>query len=263
MAVFHVHKTKNFTVMSNVHLRDMNLSLKAKGLLSMMLSLPDDWDYSIAGLCAICTESDTAIRSAIKELEQNRYLVRTRHQDEHGKFSYDYEVYEEPHAENPNADEPHADEPHTENPHTENRHTVGTTYTTYTSYTPYTPYPEQNTQKQKTENEERNNISPSREAREETDEAFEVFWKAYPRKVGKQDARRAFNRIPRSAWPQILPAIESQKTSRQWQDADGRYIPHPATWLNRGGWEDQLEQRPCASQNPFLAALQNMRGDTA
>lgn len=280
MAVFHVNKTKNYTVMSNTHLRDMSLSLKAKGLLSMMLSLPDDWDYSIGGLCAICTESDTAIRSALKELEQQRYLVRTRHQDEQGKFSYTYEVYEQPYAENPHtdepcADEPHTDEPHTENPYTENRHTVRTPYSSYTSYTRNTTYSKQNTDKQSTEepkkeNEKRKNGSPlspspspqGNSERENTDAAFAVFWEAYPRKVGKQEAARAFARIPKSAWPLLLPAIEAQKTTRQWQDAGGRYIPHPATWLNRGSWEDEVEPCRQQSRNPFLAALQNMGGDT-
>lgn len=69
MSVIRVHKSKNFTVMSNVHLRDKNLSLKSKGLLSMMLSLPDDWEYSIAGLCKICKENETAIKSSINELK--------------------------------------------------------------------------------------------------------------------------------------------------------------------------------------------------
>ena len=75
MSVIRISKSKNYTVMSNIHLRDKNISLKAKGLLSVALSLPDDWNYSLSGLASICKESITAIRSAIKELCQNGYAT--------------------------------------------------------------------------------------------------------------------------------------------------------------------------------------------
>ena len=74
MAVFRVERTSDYTVMSNYHLRDKRLSLKAKGLLSQMLSLPEDWDYTLAGLCYINRESKDAIRTAIRELEQAGYI---------------------------------------------------------------------------------------------------------------------------------------------------------------------------------------------
>lgn len=102
MSVIRVHKNKNFTIMSNIHLRDKNLSLKAKGLLSVMLSLPDDWNYSIAGLCAICKENETAVKSALSELKLNRYVVVSKkfpNQTDNGRLKYEYEVYEEPQLE--------------------------------------------------------------------------------------------------------------------------------------------------------------------
>ena len=82
--------------MSNFHLRDKRLSLKAKGLLSFMLSLPDDWDYSLNGLAALCKESIKAIRSAIHELEMYGYVVRERKRGENGRFEYDYIIKEIP-----------------------------------------------------------------------------------------------------------------------------------------------------------------------
>ena len=100
MATIRVHKTKNYTVMSNTHLRDKKLSLKAKGLLSVMLSLPDNWDYSIAGLVAICKENETAVKSALNELKDNNYVVVTKEnptKSKGGRIKYTYEVYEEPH----------------------------------------------------------------------------------------------------------------------------------------------------------------------
>lgn len=99
MATIRVHKTKNYTVMSNTHLRDKSLSLKAKGLLSVMLSLPDNWDYSIAGLVAICKENETAVKSALSELKDNNYVVVTKEnptKSNGGRIKYTYEVYEEP-----------------------------------------------------------------------------------------------------------------------------------------------------------------------
>ena len=84
MAVFRVERTSDYTVMSNYHLRDKRLSLKAKGLLSQMLSLPEDWDYTLAGLCYINRESKDAIRTAIHELEQAGYIHRRQTTDSGG-----------------------------------------------------------------------------------------------------------------------------------------------------------------------------------
>ena len=115
MSIIRVNKTKDFTVMSNRHLRDQRISLKAKGLMSQMLALPEDWDYSIAGLAAINKESDAAIKSALKELKAAGYLVitkKTPDQTESGRFEYIYDLYEEPQEtqENETADEKQATE---------------------------------------------------------------------------------------------------------------------------------------------------------
>lgn len=96
MAVIRVQKTQNYTVMSNHHLRNKELSLKAKGLISLMLSLPEEWDYSVAGLVSICKESHTSVRSALKELEEHNYLIRERKNSEKGYFIYEYNLYEIP-----------------------------------------------------------------------------------------------------------------------------------------------------------------------
>lgn len=97
--VIRVNKTKDFTVMSNYHLRDSGLSLKAKGLLSVILSLPEGWSYSISGLVAICKESETAVKSALNELKKTRYVIVTKknpNQTKSGRFEYEYDVYEKP-----------------------------------------------------------------------------------------------------------------------------------------------------------------------
>ena len=78
----------------------------------------------------------------------------------------------------------------------------------------------------------------AREAAERVS-AFDSFWKAYPKKVGKADAHRAFVKVPKDIWPKLVPAVEKQKQSRQWQIEGGRYIPNPSTWLNQGRWDDE------------------------
>lgn len=92
--VFRINKTRDYSVMSNYHLRDKNLSLKAKGMLSLMLSLPENWDYSVRGLEKICIESKNAINRILNELERNKYLVRKRVYF-NGKISqWEYNIYE-------------------------------------------------------------------------------------------------------------------------------------------------------------------------
>ena len=113
--IFRVEKNANYVVMSNHHLRNKEMSLKAKGLLSLILSLPPEWNYSLAGLCAICKESQTAMRSALKELETHGYLVRKRQKNSLGHFEYEYIVYEVPHAENQHTEKQKAQKVHTEN----------------------------------------------------------------------------------------------------------------------------------------------------
>lgn len=118
MAYFRVNKNRDYTVMSNHHLRDRNLSLRAIGLLSKMLSLPDDWDYSVPGLVAICQESKNIIQGALKELEKNGYLVRTMTRDSSGHIGYNYDVYEQPQHTLPRPEKPFTVEPCTVSPST-------------------------------------------------------------------------------------------------------------------------------------------------
>mgnify|MGYP000562037435 FL=1 len=100
MAIFRVAKTRDYTVMSNYHLRDKNLTLKAKGLLSLILSLPEDWNYTTRGLAAICKEGVGSIGAALRELESAGYLSRHRLRDKSGRISdTEYVVYESPRKE--------------------------------------------------------------------------------------------------------------------------------------------------------------------
>ena len=126
MAVFRVERNTGYTVMSNHHLRNKELTLKAKGLLSQMLSLPEDWDYTLAGLSHINREKIDAIREAVKELEKAGYIVRSRERDEKGRLrGADYVIYEQPQPKEPEAatsseQPPTSDLPTLENPTLDN-----------------------------------------------------------------------------------------------------------------------------------------------
>lgn len=131
MSVFRVHKNENYTVLSNYHFKEKGMSLKAKGLLSLMLSLPENWDYSAAGLVTLSKDGKDSVNAALKELEKFGYLRRTQAYDESGKFGgYNYEIFEQPSeivkaetmakAKKPSTAKPFAENPSTENPTTEN-----------------------------------------------------------------------------------------------------------------------------------------------
>ena len=112
MAVFRIERTRDYTVMSNHHLRNANLSLKAKGLLSMMLSLPEDWNYTTRGLAKICKEGVDAIGAALRELEAAGYIVRHKMRDRQGRISdTEYVIYEQPQLRKPDTDSPNTENP--------------------------------------------------------------------------------------------------------------------------------------------------------
>ncbi|KRG12668.1 DUF6017 domain-containing protein [Tissierella praeacuta] len=131
MAVFRVEKTRDYTVMSNHHLRNTDLSLKAKGLLSLMLSLPENWDYTTKGLACICKDGIDSINSGVKELEVNGYVIRRRLRNEKGQLTTtEYTIFEQPQnlditdippkGENPILDNPILDNQAQEKPILEN-----------------------------------------------------------------------------------------------------------------------------------------------
>ena len=125
MAVCRVERTGDYTTMSNHHLRNKGLSLKAKGLLSLMLSLPDEWDYTVRGLTFICKDGEDCIRATLRELERTGYVERERIRDAAGRFATtEYIIREHPAAtsrappqrENPDVENPVAENPVVENP---------------------------------------------------------------------------------------------------------------------------------------------------
>ena len=122
MAVFRVEKTRDYTVMSNHHLRNTDLSLKAKGLLSLMLSLPENWDYTTKGLACICKDGIDSINSGVKELEVNGYVIRRRLRNEKGQLTTtEYTIFEQPQTLDMTDTPPKGENPILDNPILDNQ----------------------------------------------------------------------------------------------------------------------------------------------
>ncbi len=232
MAVMRVEKSANYTVMSNCHLDDTRLSLKAIGLLSKILRLPDDWDYTLEGLARICKEGKDAIRSAIVELEQAGYIERRQTHAADGSFAgNEYIVHEAPVDADaaPSSGNPTTGNPSTGNPLTENPTQPNTKDTKYLdTNTPHTP--------------PRGRRAPKKEAGKEPTwkpERFAAFWRYYPRGESKQAAIAAWDKLrPDDALiDTIARALKRQMASEEWQRGVG--IPYASTYLNQRRWEDE------------------------
>ena len=242
MGVIRVEHNANYTTMSNYHLRDNRLSLRAIGLMSKMLSLPDDWDYTVGGLAAIVKEGRDAVRKALMELEAAGYLVREQGRSSGGNFAgNDYTLFEEPHSspltEKPSTVKPSADIPSTDSPLTENPTELNNVYNQVTKRQKQAPAP-----------------SPSW-----MPELFERFWKAYPCKRDKAAARREWDKLKpdRELMRVMSAALDRAKTSDEWQRGIG--IPYACRWLSHHRWEDEPDMalpRPAAREGPPSATAE-------
>lgn len=230
MAILRNASRGKYTVLNNGIFRDENLSAKSLGILAKMLSLPDNWEFSETGLCSIFKKDGrSSIRSGLKELEENGYLVRSRVRDESGKLtSTEWTVSDHPMFENPML----------ENPMLENR----------TQY---------NTKEYNTKEFITKDIPPiSPKGKTDCSDLFNQFWTAYPKHIAKQSAVKAFEKLKpdEKLLEAMLKAIARQKESKQWEKDGGAFIPYPATWLNQRRWEDELPQ--VETDNVFLQMLQ-------
>lgn len=235
MATIRVIKDSNFTVMSNVHLQDTRLSLKAVGLLSKLLSLKDDWKYSVEGLTQICKEGKDAITAALKELEACGYLVRKQTHDAGGKLSgMEYLIYEKPQEVTvdgkPANGEPLTDYPSTEKPLTENPPQLNTKQVN-TNIPPIVP---QTGGGESEKGKSEVKVLPER---------FKALWEYYPhdKRGNKAKAVRAWNRLkPTPALVDTISrAMKTQFASEDWKRGVG--VPHVSTYLNSRYWEDAAD----------------------
>ena len=246
MAVFRVEKNHSYTVMANHHLRDERLSLKSKGLLSLILSLPDDWRISIEGMTQFSADGKDAIRSAIRELTDAGYITRAQTHSEAGTFSgYDYIVHETP-AASPSSGFPTMEKPTTENPTQRNTEELSTILP------PIVPHEGDGGPRPEGVAGEGGDVSesdtPPKRKRRATKSApdyrpdtFARFWAAYPRGEDKQGAIAAWDELkPDDATLQAMSrALVRQRASEEWQRGIG--IPYAVRWLRRRRWEDEIK----------------------
>ena len=201
------------------------MSLKAKGLLSLMLSLPDEWDYSLAGLVSMSKDGKDSVMKALAELEEFGYLKRTQTHNEQGRFSgYDYNIYEQPFSEKPYAGKPYAGKPYSENPPQLNTNILNTK--------------ELNT---KEINKEKEKINKKEK---DVTEEFAELWEIYPRKVGKAKAFRMYRKAREKgvAYETIRRGIEAY--AAEVQGTAIQYIKHGATWFYNECWNDEYADKP-------------------
>ena len=241
MAVCRVEKTQNYTVMSNYHLTDPRLSLKAIGLLSKILSLPEAWDYTVAGLARICREGRDAVRSALAELEEAGYILRRQTRDEEGNFSHSeyiiYEVPQDPQETDPDDGESAPFLP--ESAMSENTAELNTKRIKYSSNNPPIVPPEGG------------GCAPKRKRAVKTapdwkPERFAAFWTSYPRGEDKQAAIREWDKLkPDDALlREMALGLARDLQTEAWQRGIG--IPYACRWLSHRRWEDEAK-KPAAA----------------
>lgn len=253
MAVYRVEKTHDYTVMANHHLRDERLSLKAKGLLSMLLSLPDDWEISIRGLASIVTDGVGAVQTGINELIEAGYIVRRRQHADTGAFAgFEYIIHEVPPCtENPYTANPYTGKPYTENPAQSSKDKLST-------IPPIVPHEgdvgDENpsvsgaaaesslcTREPQSAETPKRKRRATKSAPDYRPDTFARFWAAYPRGEDKQGAIAAWDELkPDDATLQAMSrALVRQRASEEWQRGIG--IPYAVRWLRRRRWEDEIK----------------------
>ena len=240
MPVIRVIKNENYTQMSNFHLRDKRLSLRAVGLLSKMLSLPPDWDYTVAGLSAICKEGKDAIRAALNELEDAGYMTRYQTHSDTGKFDRnEYLIREEP---SPLSGFPSTVSPSTVFPLTENPTQINKDLNNNLDINP--PISPQGGASAPDKPRRVRSI-PKHEP-----EMFARLWKKYPRGEDKASAIREWDRLKpdRELMMTMSAALERDMNSDEWRRGIG--IPYLCRWLSRRRWEDEAHTLPPDDKPP-------------
>lgn len=253
VTVYRVEKNRDYTTMANHHLRDERLSLRAKGLLSMLLGLPDDWEISIRGLSSIVRDGVASVQTGINELIDAGYIVRQRQHAEDGTFAgFEYIIHEKP----PYTDSPYTENPYTVTPYTENCEQLNTKQSnTNQSTPPIVPQVEDDnptvsgaaadsslcTREPQSAETPKRKRRATKSAPDYRPDTFARFWAAYPRGEDKQGAIAAWDELkPDDATLQAMSrALVRQKASEEWQRGIG--IPYAVRWLRRRRWEDEIK----------------------
>lgn len=240
MSVLRKEKKSNFTVIDNAVFKDYSLSLKAKGLLCQMLSLPDGWEYSVKGLQQLTSDRYSAITSGLKELEKAGYFRREQ-RFEKGKFAgYEYII-----SETKNSDFTFSENPISENTISENHAQLNTK--------------ELNTKESTTKDID---IYPAHEKPEKVSKKqiaaeFDDLWGLYPRKQGKDKAMSYYEKARRNGttYDEVKAGILAYRAYIDAEQIEGRFIKHGSTFFSQKAWLDDWSIQPRSTGNPFLDLL--------
>ena len=252
---YKANRMGGYFTMGNTPLREKEMSLKAKGLLSLMLSLPDSWDYSIAGLVAICKENETAVKSTLNELKEFGYLIvkkKMPNETESGRFEYEYNIYEQPQGKQPRETQD------IEKQGIENL--------------PLEIQAVENQGQLSTKEVSTNELSTKEESTENKislEDEFEILWDMYPRKKGKGKALSYYikarkNKKCPATFEQVKQGIINYCAEIKAKKTETQYIKHGSTWFYNGGWNDeydlvsQNEPKPQTANDEFMKKLQSM-----
>lgn len=223
MAIRRAKRQSNFTMISNVGLRDVNLSFKAKGLLAYMLSLPDDWVFYETELVNHSTDGLASVKTGLKELQEQGYLHRTRERNEKGQLKETiWTVHDEP-----TFDFPMLDNPTLEKPMLENHTLLNTNHTKDLS-------------KLNTNNTNTHSDKPNEN---DLQQRFDELWKQYPNKKGKPKAFTAYKSAIKAGTTdsEIAKGIENYNREIEIKRTDKQYIAHGSTWFSNKRWTDEYD----------------------
>jgi hypothetical protein len=248
---------QRFTVVNNELVEDSRLSWKARGLLIFILSKPDNWQVSERHLATCSSEGVTAVRAGLKELEDSGYLKRERYRAEDGRWEWCSVIYESPCSGFPSMEKPRTGQPSTGQPSTGQ---PSTGQPSMENLSNITKTERTNTERIKTEEIKTQKQSPSALAQPTADRAvdgfdFEVwfetiFWPQYPRKMGKDGAKKGLLRIVKSAAKsaEVLVGLTRWLASHDWAKEGGKFIPYGSTWVNGRRWLDEPESQADAEK---------------
>ena len=219
MSVLRKEKKSNFTVIDNGIFKDRTLSMKAMGLLCLMLSLPDNWDYSIAGLVALVNDGESAVRSALKELEKAGYFRREQVRENGRIAKIEYVISETKNCENLVVENLKQEKLIQEN------------------------RPQLNTKE----------LSTNKLSTTDIYTEFEKLWALYPRKQGKDKARSYYEKARKSGttYEEVLNGIVAYKAYIHAEGVENRYIKHGSTFFSQKAWQDDWSISPKKTGNAF------------
>ena len=235
MKVVKIEKKNNYIVVPNSILRDKRISIKARGLLVIILSLPPKWKLTVSGLVTVTGAGETAVRAGLRELEKYGYVQCTRARDSKGRIGcMDYIIREVPlNEENPKVENPKVENPEVEKPELENLGVVSTDIVSTDIVS--------------------TDIVSTNDMDSLQSRYFKVFWNTYPKHIKIKETKEYWNKLPVDIdlYDKIIKSVTDYKKTEQWLDPT--YIPNPLTYLRDERWRDEITHVKAIKKNDVRA----------